>query len=146
MTIASVLAGIARGFSVTLANVNSNSPFTDQGGPTHEYRVRLDFNSDGTLDVDRLRNTNTLGIVWGTGGVTGLYLRLTVTAGTMTSGTTGSWLQMNATRSFTKSYTPTGPAPDTESVTFTVDIATDSGGSNIIATQTGLVIEVGEAI
>ena len=69
-------------------------------------------------------------------GVGSLYwVRYTATTGTLTTNDASTWTQLNATRSCTKSAS-TGTA----SCTFTVEIASDSGGTNIVFTSTGNVV------
>lgn len=63
------------------------------------------------------------------------YVRCTVTSGTMSAGaTTGVWLSTATTRTWIKTRTVAGTA----AVTFTIEIATDAAGTNIIATKAGL--------
>jgi hypothetical protein len=56
------------------------------------------------------------------------WIRATPTTGTFTSGTTGSWLQMNIDNVWTVS----APSLGSKSCTCTFEIATDSGGTNIV--------------
>lgn len=58
------------------------------------------------------------------------WVRATVTSGTLTSGTAGTWLQLSSNRTWNKQQTIIGAS----SVTFTLELATDSGGANIVAT------------
>lgn len=60
------------------------------------------------------------------------WVRFTATSGAFTTNEASSFTALTAGRSATKSAT-TGSAQ----VTFTIDIATDSGGSNIVFTSTG---------
>lgn len=101
--------------------------------------ARASFNSDGsltgstggvgTLDTDTVTGDNywtptTTGI-----GAT-LWLRATLTSGTFTSGTAGTWQALTTGLIFTRA-SPGGVG--TNIVTATFEIATDSGGANIIA-------------
>ena len=71
-----------------------------------------------------------------TTGVGSLYYgRLTPTSGTFTSNTASTWTLLNFGATAVKSAS-SGSA----SVTFTIEIATDSGGSNIVFTSTGNVL------
>ena len=65
------------------------------------------------------------------------WARFTLTAGTFTSGTTGTWINLSAGASVTKSVASgTGSA----SATFTIEIASDAAGTNILATSAGWVV------
>jgi hypothetical protein len=63
----------------------------------------------------------------------GYWIRVTATVGTFTSSSGAGWLQLSSTRTWAEQTV----APGTEQTTFTVEIATDSGGSNIVFTLTG---------
>lgn len=58
------------------------------------------------------------------------YVRATVTAGALTSGTTGTWLATSTDREWSCYKSTAGTA----SATVKLEIATDSGGTNIVAT------------
>lgn len=72
---------------------------------------------------------------WGTpntaGVGSGYWVRVTLTSGTFSASDGSGWLQLSTTRNWTRSR-PTGGI-GTTSCTCTVDIATDSGGVNIVA-------------
>ena len=98
----------------------------------------LTFNSDGTVTWTAVTADGT---ITGTqnwflpaqSGVGALYwVRFTATTGTFTTNGASTFTSLSSGRSVTKSAT-TGSAQ----VIFTVDIATDSGGSNIVFTSTG---------
>lgn len=59
------------------------------------------------------------------------YIRFTATSGTFTTNDASTFTILSSSRTVTKSAT-TGAA----SVTFTIEIATDSGGTNIVFTST----------
>lgn len=94
------------------------------------------FNADGTVDLLRVNSGNTLNQQqWyrPTGGTpgSGYWIRMTPTAGTFNVGDlTGTWLQLNAARSWGRLRT--SDAAGTDTATGTVEIATDSGGVNIV--------------
>lgn len=101
--------------------------------------ARVSFNSDGsltgstggtgTLDVDTVTGDN----YWipTTAGIgASLWLRATLTSGTFTSGTAGTWQALTTGLIFTRA-SPGGVGSSI--VTATFEIATDSGGVNIIA-------------
>lgn len=65
------------------------------------------------------------------------WARVTVTSGSLSSGTTGSWVQLNTFRDWTRNN---AGIEGTLSATLTLEIATDSGGSNIVASRSGIVL------
>lgn len=69
-----------------------------------------------------------------TGGTpgTGYWCRFTVTSGTATSNGASSWSQLNSARSISKAA-----SAGTAGATFTMEIATDAAGANIVFTKTG---------
>ncbi len=62
------------------------------------------------------------------------WVRWTNTSGTLSSGTAGSWLQLNSTREFSVTFTDDGGG--SKSCTGTLEIAADSGGASVLATAT----------
>lgn len=102
----------------------------------------LNFNSNGTVTYS----------VTGTDGTTpgsdhwfspttvavgaGYWLRATVTSGTLTANSAASWTSLATNLSFEKGPSSGGAA----SATVTFEIATDSGGSNIVWFSTGNVL------
>lgn len=64
------------------------------------------------------------------------WVRVTPTSGTMSSGTTSSWLQLNSDRLWTVSRAVVG----TKTCVCTIQIATDAAGSNIVATRAGVTL------
>lgn len=63
------------------------------------------------------------------------WVRVTVTLGTLTTGTTGSWVSLGSAQAFMKGPSTTGNA----SAILTLEFASDSGGANIVSTSTGWV-------
>jgi hypothetical protein len=94
----------------------------------------ITFKSDGTVTnspVDPTGSSNWYSPT--TAGVgAGFYARFTPTTGVATVNNAASWTSLSANLSLTKSAS-TGDG----SCTFTVEIATDIGGSNIVFTSTG---------
>jgi hypothetical protein len=99
----------------------------------------LQFNTDGTMSGSGSVTNNTVAgsanwyLPTTTSIGTGFWIRATVTAGTITSGSgTGTWLQLTSARSWGKSA-----ASGAASATLTLEIATDSLGASIVFTSTG---------
>lgn len=65
------------------------------------------------------------------------WARVTVTSGSLFSGTVDSWLQLNTSRTWTRQNTG---IDGTLSATITLEIASDSGGSTIVASRSGIVL------
>lgn len=115
--------------SLTLSPANANAT--------------LNFNSDGTvssshngsgLDVSHNWHLNPAG-----GVGTNFWVRATVSAGTTpTSGTVDSWLQLSSNRSWANADAVANGLSVTS--TLTIEIATDSGGSNIVTSGSYTVV------
>lgn len=63
----------------------------------------------------------------------GYWIRVTATAGAFTTSPGAGWLQLSTARYWDEQATVIGP----QETTFTVEIATDSGGTNVVFTKTG---------
>lgn len=94
----------------------------------------LTFKSDGSITRVGTGTDNSSGssawlsaILAGNGA--GFWLRATVVSGALASGTTGSWIQGNADRAWVIGPVTTSAA----SCVLSIDIATDSGGVNIVS-------------
>lgn len=98
----------------------------------------LTFNSDGTISYAATANdlSSPGSTSWYAPTITGIgslyWIRLTATTGTFTTNGASAFTSLASAISATKSAT-TGAA----SVTFTIEIASDSGGTNIVLTSTG---------
>ena len=96
------------------------------------------FNSNGTASASG-SDTTTFSNWWTAAPVTGIgnsyWIRATVTAGTGGSftGTVGTWLQLNTARVW---QLVNSTSNSLRTRTLTISIATDSAGSNIVATYT----------
>lgn len=126
-----------------VALTNSMSCAFDNVSP-NDAHAGVRFNSDGTISVTQGSSVSWIysGGTWGTpsgaGDGTTYWVRATITAGDpFTSGTTGSWIQISTAPLWRNAVTTIGNKNNT--VTF--EIASDSGGSNIIATITGVTID-----
>jgi len=118
-------------FGVISGTATSSAPTSSAATAT------LNVNSDGSFNLIG-SDTGTVNGSWIKPNRTGVgnsyWVRFTITSGTVTTGTTGSWLALSSNQSWTKSAT-NGAA----SVTGTLEIATDAAGANIIAACTGSV-------
>ena len=83
--------------------------------------------ANGTTTVD---GTYVLGN-WTSSDPTLLEIYCTVTSGSVTSGTTGSWVAMAASQTWTKSHTYAGPAWQERSVSLNFQVR-PAGGSDIL--------------
>ena len=125
--------------TVSLASITSNEPFDAtpySGGEPSS--AQINFLSDGTWNATLEASAGKSGN-WATpttaGAGSSYYIRFTRTffsggGGNSATASTG-WLQLNATRDIFVTRT-SGFGVTTAD--FTIEIATDSGGSNIIAT------------
>ncbi len=99
----------------------------------------VQFNSDGSISYPAVLSQSGAADVpyWhnlpATGIGSGYWVRATVTAGTLTSGTTGSWLALSSNQLWTKGPSGTGSA--TCSLTF--EFSTDAAGATIVSTSAG---------
>lgn len=113
------------------AAIPSGSYDNLQISPT-DATCNISFNSAGTCSVSA-GTTPSSPANWLTGTGTGAnyWIRWTNTSGTLSTGTAGSWLQLNANQTFGVSFTLNSAG--SKVCTGTVEIATDSGGANVIA-------------
>lgn len=142
----SLLMAIAAGRPSPYRNLTAGSAADISASPSNA-RGEWRFNPDGTCDILRLALGNILNVTqWytPTGGTPGAthWIRFTPTSGTPgVGGPTGTWLPLNVAQTLGESQS--SPAP-TDSCTFTVEIATDSGGVNIVVTVPGFVASARE--
>ena len=126
--------------TVSLASIISGEPFeATANAPGESVAVGLNFNSDGTWQAT-FEAFGTLDGNWATPTTAGIgsnyYIRFTRTffsgafGGNTATPSTG-WLQLNSGEGI-QVYNGSGNA--SVSAEYTIEIATDSGGSNIIAT------------
>jgi len=98
--------------------------------------VSLFFNSDGTVSA-----TKTAAASWNTGPVAhnwfnptlagagnAYWVRATINSGSLTSGTTGAWTSLASNQSWVVTKAVIGVL----SCNMTIEIASDSGGANIV--------------
>jgi len=110
---------------------------TDTGslGSDGSSLATLSLNTDGTGSIVRSVVGDSFPCNWGSPTTTGIgasyWARVTITSGSLSSGTTGSWLQLNVARNWARNRVG---GVGTNTCTFTLDIASDSGGASIVAT------------
>lgn len=127
----------------------TDKSISDQAG-NYGYTFLIRNTLDATIDGDRVHNSDENNIVnTYLTPVNGknLWVRCTLVAGTALNAgdATGSWhtLTSSQARSFGLTYTASAGAPDLDQSTIRLEIATDSGGTNIVATSDNCVVEVG---
>jgi hypothetical protein len=111
-----------------------NDVYSDLGINGVEPSAGVNFTvlSDGTVLVTGDNSGTLANYNWitPTTGSTTYYVRATLDSGTFNSGTTGSWLALTSNRSWVvRVFTLSS-----RSTTATFEIATDSGGTNVVAT------------
>lgn len=99
------------------------APGTATAGVTFGTDGAISFNGSGpAADTNWWRPT--------AAGIGASYwVRATVNSGTLSTGTSGSWLQLNAARSWTKSSTGAGVL----TCNITLQVASDAGGVDIVS-------------
>lgn len=93
--------------------------------------VTFTVGSNGVVTVtgDNAGTISTYNWITPTTGSTTHYVRATLSSGTFTSGTTGSWLALTSNRLWSVRQTSGG----FRTTTATFEIATDAGGTNVVA-------------
>jgi hypothetical protein len=133
----------ARNIGLTAGQVTVPPSYTySTAKTTAAVTSTVTYNSDGTV-VGTTTGTSTLTdtthpwFVPQQGGVgTGYFLRITPTVGSLTSNGASAFTAMSSALAITRA----AGSGQVQSCTFTVDIATDAGGTNIVGTQSGNVI------
>lgn len=108
---------------------------------TGPQTMTVTVNTDGTITYTA-SSTGSGSTSWGaptTSGIGSLYwVRFTLTSGdALSSNGASTWTQLSTGRSFARQASLSG---DSFSSTVTIELATDSGGANVVATWTGNVI------
>ena len=111
--------GLTADFAVSPGTATATTALQTDGSVTHATSSQ-----PGTFLNWYLPNTGGIG--------SSFWVRATIISGTFTSGTAGSWLQLNAARTWTRNQLVVGAA----SVQFTLELASDAAGANIVATCT----------
>lgn len=137
----SMWAQFTGGGHVSLSPAYSASVATISGPQIVSCTVT--FNNDGTVTGSKTgvgSNGPAAQHDWyaPSGGTPGavLYMRATPTVGTFTTNGMSSFTLISGA----PAISVTSPSGAAKSCTYTLDVATDAGGTNIIATQTGNVI------
>lgn len=124
-----VMAGGDNGVVVTLSVVPGGYTRTELS-PT-DADCTITYSTNGAVSItDDFSSSGSWRSPNETGIGSGFWIRWTNTSGTLSSGTAGSWLALSSSRSFGVLFTGTN---GTKTCTGTVEIATDSGGSNVVA-------------
>lgn len=131
--IALASAGCMASGAATSASISNRTPTAESVDPanaTAGYRL----GSDGQAQETNVSGTYVdISGEWETGGLPGsLYeCRVTVTSGTLSSGTSGSWLSLGSTQTWTRTRSGIG----SNAVTFTVEIR-DANTLTVLDTAT----------
>lgn len=130
-------AAACGGAVVDIPNVSAGDSQADPGPATASF----EFERDGDVFTQGLLGSQQLADWVANAHATigdGYWIRVTLTAGdALDTGTAGSWLQLSSDRTFGYSQSGLG----SKSGTFTIEIATDSGGSNIVDTRAGVTLD-----
>lgn len=158
------LAGVASG-TISLSNFYGKSNFTvsnpitglsgtyDDDGTGQGYAgTTLQIGTNGTYTIDGIWSGNLKTGNWGSPTTTGIgsnyWVRFTRTAFTQSNGSataTTGWLQLSSARSVSSSCSnPSGNA--FANATYTVEISTDSAGTTIVSTTTGVILTCSSTI
>ena len=134
-------------YDLTLGNYDDKSSSDTSGTFGVTFLVRV--STDGTIDIDRAYNSDTNDVVTYITPANGknLWIRCTQVSGTSLNvgDATGSWhsLTSSQARSFGLTYTASAGAPDLVSATIKLELARDSGGTDIVADSGNLSMEIG---
>ena len=127
-----------------------SSSYTDQDNVDRAYKVVFLIRNtlDGTVDIDKNFEADIVdAAIYLTPPVgKNLWVRCTQNSGQAFNegDAVGSWhsLTSSQARSFGLSFTSSG-SPDLQGANIDLEIATDSGGTDIVATKAGIAITIG---
>lgn len=126
--------------AISLASVTS--VYGDLFSGSGTAFASLTFYSDGSIGFAENNGSGSMGRWGGTGIGASYWIRFTQTssygASTETGSARGSWLQLSTNRTYGVSRSLGGAGGRF----YTIQIASDSGGANIVATTTGIGLEV----
>lgn len=93
--------------------------------------VTLAINSNGSLTAtgDNVGPLDSYDWITPTAGSTTYFVRATLIGGSFSTGTTGTWLALTSNRTWSVSQSGAG----TQTANATFEIASDSGGTNVVA-------------
>lgn len=138
--VAIMVASVSGGSVVSAASFAAGNSLARTVSGSGTKSAGVTFKPDGTVawPVTTVQDGTDGSLAWfsPTGGSPGnaYYLRYTATSGSFTSNPASSFTNLNGALTATVSGTTVGSA------TFTIDIATDAGGTNIVFTKTGNVL------
>jgi hypothetical protein len=119
-------SGINRAFVTWAVSASAVDPLT--------ATAAIRFNTDGTITKTGSGNGS---LSWFTPTSAGIgssfWVKLTATSGAFSTNAASSFVQMSSNRLANLQQIGAGSA----AVTFTIEIASDSGGSNLVFTRTG---------
>jgi len=128
--VTAIMAGMASGRPTYRLD---DEAYGDTGAAGVEPSAGVNFvvNSDGTILVngDNSGALDNYNWITPTTGSTAHYVRATLISGTFNTGATGTWLALTSNRSWVVRVF----IAESRSTTATFEIATDSGGTNIVA-------------
>lgn len=108
--------------------------YLDAAFSPNDAQVDFSVNSNGsvlaTAGVSFPTTLTSYNWITPTTGSTTHYVRATLTSGTFTSGTTGTWLALTSNRSWRTAFTSNSPGSKVTIATF--EIATDAAGTNVV--------------
>jgi hypothetical protein len=121
-------------FGGTVSASDISSPYS--------ANATVGLNADGTVFATHTpTGFETVGTAWATGaGLSGVWVLATTTGGSAGSGTVGTWMQLNSSRSWSRNRTTLG----TSTWIIRLDFAMSSGGS-VVHSQTVTLQAAGEA-
>lgn len=141
-TSGAIQLGDFRGVTAVLFNIPVLGVYDTETDPADAY-AGFTFYADGTAAVEGNDATIDSPPNWHTpsGGTPGnsYWIRVSVTAGSnpnFSNPGVGSWLAMSSTRAWTWRQTTVG----SNTATVTIEISSDSGGSTVVASKTGIAI------
>lgn len=134
---------LASGTGVYLSNHTLNAVDHEFGSPTAAASARFELNTDGKAYAVMTGNlssptegTTAYANEWFPGGLAASYdCFATLNSGTLSGGTTGSWLNLGTTRSWTCSATKGTTGTSTQSANLTVQIR-DATSLTVLASAT----------